>query len=121
MQHSGSFGIFSSSMQTLSYGKWGLVPRLGIKPRPPALGAWSLNHWTSREALEVVLLEEGRLATVVHECSCALCACVNTCTGRGRVLSGSLDGTGKKELVGDCGPRNVMDRNGRRMAWADYG
>ena len=27
--------------------------------------------------------------------------------------SGSLDGTGRKELVGDCGPRNVMDRNGR--------
>ena len=62
---------------------------------------------------EVVLLEEGRLAAAVHERSCALCACVNTCTGRGRVLPGSLDGTSRKELVGDCGPRNVMDRSGR--------
>ena len=62
---------------------------------------------------EVVLLEEGRLATAVHEHSCALCACVNTCTGQGRVLPGSLDGTSRKELVGDCGPRNVMDRSGR--------
>ena len=28
---------------------WDLVPRPGIEPRPPALGAWSLNHWTTRE------------------------------------------------------------------------
>ena len=26
-----------------------LVPPPGIKPMPPALGAWSLNHWSSRE------------------------------------------------------------------------
>ena len=26
-----------------------LVPRPGIKPMPPALGARSLNHWTARE------------------------------------------------------------------------
>ena len=26
-----------------------LVPRPGIKPVPPALGARSLNHWTARE------------------------------------------------------------------------
>ena len=26
-----------------------LVPRPGIKPTPPALEAWSLNHWTTRE------------------------------------------------------------------------
>ena len=34
--------IFSCSM-------WDLVPRSGIEPRPPALGAWSLSHWTTRE------------------------------------------------------------------------
>ena len=29
---------------------WGiLVPGLGIKPIPPALEVWSLNHWTARE------------------------------------------------------------------------
>ena len=33
----------------LSCGKWDLVPRPGIKLRPPALGAWSLSHWTARE------------------------------------------------------------------------
>ena len=26
-----------------------LVPQPGIEPVPPALGAWSLNHWTARE------------------------------------------------------------------------
>ena len=26
-----------------------LVPWPGIEPMPPALGAWSLNHWTARE------------------------------------------------------------------------
>ena len=25
------------------------LPCLGIKPMPPALEAWSLNHWTTRE------------------------------------------------------------------------
>ena len=27
---------------------WDLVPWPGIKPRLPALGMWSLNHWTTR-------------------------------------------------------------------------
>ena len=33
-----------------------LVPQPGIEPNPPALGAWSLDHWSTRgvprEALE---------------------------------------------------------------------
>ena len=29
---------------------WDLVPWPGIEPRPPALGALSRNHWTTREA-----------------------------------------------------------------------
>ena len=34
----------------LTYGMWhDLVPP-GIEPRPPALGVWSLSHWTTREA-----------------------------------------------------------------------
>ena len=28
---------------------WDLVPWSEIKPGPPALGAWSLSHWTTRE------------------------------------------------------------------------
>ena len=34
-----------------------LVPRPGIEPVPPALEAWSLNHWTARE-VPVLLFEE---------------------------------------------------------------
>ena len=26
-----------------------LRPQPGIEPGPPALGAWSLSHWTTRE------------------------------------------------------------------------
>ena len=37
------------SMQTLSCDTWDRVPRPGIKPGPPVLGAWSRNHWTTRE------------------------------------------------------------------------
>ena len=36
-------------MQALSCSMWDLVPRQQIKPRPLALGAWSLVHWTPRE------------------------------------------------------------------------
>ena len=33
----------------LSCGMRDLVPWPGIEPGPPALGAWSLNHWTIKE------------------------------------------------------------------------
>ena len=33
----------------LSCGTWDLLPWPGMEPRPPALGAQSLIHWTSRE------------------------------------------------------------------------
>ena len=44
-------GIFSflCSMRTLSCSMWDLIPQPGIKPRPPALAAWSLSHWTTGE------------------------------------------------------------------------
>ena len=32
-----------------------LVPRPGIKPTPPTVEAWSLNHWTAREVPMYVL------------------------------------------------------------------
>ena len=34
----------------ISCGMWGLVPQLGMELRPPALGAWSHNHWVTKEA-----------------------------------------------------------------------
>ena len=33
-----------------------LVPQLGMEPKPPALGAWSLNHWTTMEVLRLVIM-----------------------------------------------------------------
>ena len=41
--------LISCSIRTLSCGMWDVVLWLGIEPRPPALGAWSLSHWTTRE------------------------------------------------------------------------
>ena len=42
---------------------WGiLVPPPGIEPIPPAMEAWSLNHWTTREVPISVCLE-----TTYHE------------------------------------------------------
>ena len=50
--------IFSYTMRTLSCSTWSLncsvwdlVPWPGIEPGPPALGAWSLSPWTTREVL----------------------------------------------------------------------
>ena len=33
----------------LSCGMWDLLLQPGIEPRIPALGAWSLSHWTTSE------------------------------------------------------------------------
>ena len=34
-------------MQILSYDMWDIVSCPGIEPRPLALEAWSLSHWTT--------------------------------------------------------------------------
>ena len=47
--------IFSCSVWILSCGMWDLVSWLGIEPQPPALGAWNLSHWTTREYLSYFL------------------------------------------------------------------
>ena len=41
--------IFFGGGPTLHVACGILVPRPGIEPRPPAVEAWSLNHWTARE------------------------------------------------------------------------
>ena len=50
--------IFSCSTQDLffSYSMWDQVPLPGIKTRSPALGAWSLSHWTTREVPYIFLM-----------------------------------------------------------------
>ena len=40
----------------LSFSIWDLDPSPRIEPRPPALGAWSLGHWTTREASKFPIL-----------------------------------------------------------------
>ena len=42
-------GFFSCYVWILSCSTWDLVPQSGIKPRPPALRAWRLSHWTTRQ------------------------------------------------------------------------
>ena len=39
----------------LSYSMWDLVPRPGIEPRPPPLGAQSLSNWTTWEVPRCLL------------------------------------------------------------------
>ena len=46
LQHTGSF---SHSRWTLSCSMWDLVLWPGIEPKPCALGARNLSHWTTRE------------------------------------------------------------------------
>ena len=36
-----------------SFSRWDLVPQPGIEPGSPALGAWSLTHWTTRKVPRV--------------------------------------------------------------------
>ena len=38
-----------------------LVPQPGLEPTPPAVEAWSLNHWTTREVPQDLFLIPGIL------------------------------------------------------------
>ena len=50
----------SCGTKIISCGMWNLVSWPGIEPGPPALRAWSLSHWTTREVLWGQLFgEEG--------------------------------------------------------------
>ena len=42
---------------------WNLVPLPGVKPGPPALGAQSLSHWTSRKVLGHLPLSQSFLSS----------------------------------------------------------
>ena len=54
-------GIFVATLivacGVFSCGMWVLVPCPGIKLGPPALGVWSLSHWTTREVPEQMLTD----------------------------------------------------------------
>ena len=46
----------SCSVQDLCWGLKDLVLWPGLEPEPPALGAGSLNHWSTREVLPLILI-----------------------------------------------------------------
>ena len=48
--------VFVLACRIFSCDVWDLVPWPGIEPRPPALGAWSLNHWITREVPLIALM-----------------------------------------------------------------
>ena len=48
----GVLDLLAAACRILSCGVWDLVLLSGIKPGPPALGAWSLNHRTTRPPQE---------------------------------------------------------------------
>ena len=48
--------LFNLDVAGLSCSMWGLVPRPGIEPRPPALEAQTLRCWTTREGPSCSLL-----------------------------------------------------------------
>ena len=50
-----------------------LIPQPGIKPRPPALGARSLTHWTTREVPEVLNFNELQFISLFVFDQCVLC------------------------------------------------
>ena len=47
------FLIFICQCWVLSCSMWDLVPWPKTKPRPPAVGAWSLSWWTTREVPKI--------------------------------------------------------------------
>jgi len=56
--HGGSFGC---RMWTPNCSMQDLVPWPGIKLRLPALGMWSLSHWTTREVTYFRILQKRKL------------------------------------------------------------
>ena len=49
-------GLSCCGMGTLSCGVWCLGPQQGMEPGCPALGVWSLSHWTMRDVLRLHFL-----------------------------------------------------------------
>ena len=65
----GTQDLLSCHVQTLHCGMWDLVPRPGIEPGTPALGVWSLSHWTTREVPAQALLKQETMVENVLLCA----------------------------------------------------
>ena len=61
---------------------WDLVPRPGIEPVPPALGAQSPNHWTAREVpvniLKKIYLLQAWLPCLLYQSVLRVCRTPDT-------------------------------------------
>ena len=73
--HCGMRDLLVVACELFSCSMWDLVPWPGIEPGPPALGAWSLSHWTTREVLgaftsaqaeRLVEIEDSALSSVAR-------------------------------------------------------
>ena len=55
----------------LSQSMWDLVPWPGIEPGPPALEAWGLGHWTTREVPQFLKFFKNLFLAVIglHCCT----------------------------------------------------
>ena len=47
-----------------SHGMWDLSSRPGTEPVPPAVDAWSLNHWTAKE-VPFFVCEDGSFKVIL--------------------------------------------------------
>ena len=75
------FLIFICQCWVLSCSMWDLVPWPKTKPRPPAVGAWSLSWWTTREVPKIFFkIFNFSLSFDSHSNSLSyICVCVCVC------------------------------------------
>ena len=90
-------GLSCSSKDFLVVACGTLVLWLGIKPRPLALGAWSLSHWTAREVPEGFSSREWAEVSYLDEpCILVVHEALGACMSRG-ILLDSCPFTGARD------------------------
>ena len=66
--------FFSCGIQLLGCSMWSPVPWPGIELQPPALRAWSLSHWTTREVPYACVLKAPQtLFSMPHWLDLGIC------------------------------------------------
>ena len=90
-------GLGCSSKDFLVVACGTLVLWTGIKPRPLALGAWSLSHWTAREVPEGFSSQEWAEVSYLDEpCILVVHEVLGACMSRG-ILLDSCPFTGARD------------------------
>ena len=80
-----------------------LVPQPGIEPGPPALGAWSLTHWTTREV-------PCQTLRTISCCEICVCVGVGVCIEKGLSLRPIQHDTEyKHHVAGTQRPKKTTD------------